>query len=517
MIMKNVLLGLLFLIGHLQLSHNLLAQPFLEWEKNYGGTALDGGLSGQQTVDGGYVVVGNSQSNDGDVGGNNGITDIWVLKLDVEGDLEWEENYGGTGDDIGFSIQQTTDNGYIVLGISTSIDGDVGGNNGSTDVWVVKLDMDGNLEWEENYGGTDIEQPYSIQQTTDGGYIVLAISESSDGDVGGNNGEFDIWCFKLNMAGDLEWEKNYGGSGFEAGGSIRQTTGGGYIVSCGTGSDDGDVGDNNGSFDVWILKLNTEGNLEWEKNYGGSGFDFSGDIRETEDGGYVVVGNSKSNDGDVGGNNGSDDIWLVKLDVDGNLEWEKNYGGTLKEFSNLIQQTEDDGYIVVGYSNSNDVDVGGNNGDQDIWVLKLDVDGNLEWEKNYGGTSQDFGNFIQETIDGSYIVMGSTMSNDGDVTMNNGDRDVWILKLSPTAVSVQEENVEPRLTISPNPSNGQITIASNDLIGPATIRIVDLLGLPVYAINEVQETLKIENISSGSYFVHVTADGVSFTKKLIVH
>ena len=307
---------------------NLYAQPSVAWETNLGGSLFDQAVSIKQTVDGGYIVAGTSESNDGNVGGNNGGFDYWIVKLAVNGSLVWETNLGGSGDDFARSIQQTIDGGYIVAGFSGSDDGDVGGNNGHLDYWIVKLSTNGNLVWETNLGGSESDYASSIQQTIDGGYIVGGVSLSDDGDVSGNNGDFDYWIVKLDTNGSLVWETNLGGSGHDVYSSIQQTADSGYIVAGDSESNDGDVGGNNGLDDYWIVKLAANGSMVWETNLGGSDRDLANSTQQTIDGGYIVAGSSLSNDGDVGGNNGGSDFWITKLDSNGSLVWETNLGGS---------------------------------------------------------------------------------------------------------------------------------------------------------------------------------------------
>lgn len=336
------------------INYGLIGQPEIEWEKNFGGTASDAAYSVRQTIDGGYVIAGCSKSGNLDVGGNNGDCDYWIIKIDESGNLEWEKNYGGSGVDIANSIEQTLDGGFIVAGTSTSNDGDVGENKGRTDCWIVKIDNLGNLQWENNFGGSSTDIANSIRQTTDGGYIVAGGSSSTDGDVGGNNGipYLDYWIIKLDTFGNLQWGEIYGGSKSDNAFSVQQTTDNGYIIAGSSSSSDGDVGGNKGSSDYWIIKLDQSGNLEWEKNYGGSEYDRPCSIQQTVVGGYIVAGLSTSNDGDVGGNNGfySADTWLVKLDEFGNLEWEENYGTNVDEWAYTMQQTSDGGYVIAGES-----------------------------------------------------------------------------------------------------------------------------------------------------------------------
>ncbi|MFB6257912.1 MAG: T9SS type A sorting domain-containing protein, partial [Flavobacteriales bacterium] len=208
-----------------------------------------------QTSDGGFLVGGESRSSNGDVGGNNGSGDHWLIKLDGSGNLEWEQNFGGSGSDGALSIVQSSDRGFTIAGNSESSDGDVGGNNGGFDQWVVKLDSTGTIQWEENLGGSAAEEARSIVQTPDGGYGIAGFSASSDSDVSGNNGVWDYWILKLNSSGSIQWEKNYGGSAFEDARSIIHTSDGGFAVAGESKSSDGDVGGNNGKRDFWVLKI----------------------------------------------------------------------------------------------------------------------------------------------------------------------------------------------------------------------------------------------------------------------
>jgi len=259
--MKTLIKLFSSILFFLSATHFLFAQPTIEWQQNYGGSSADYAQSIQQTLDGGYIVAGGSSSNNGDVSGNNGGWDYWILKLDGTGNVQWEQNYGGSGYDYAYSIQQTLDGGYIVAGRSSSNDGDVSGNNGGWDYWILKLDGTGNVQWEQNYGGSLDDGAFSIQQTLDGGYIVAGGSESNDGDVSENNGDAaDYWILKLDGTGNVQWEQNYGGSGNDRAYSIQQTLDGGYIVAGYSLSNDGDVSGNNGDYDYWIVKLSDDGN-----------------------------------------------------------------------------------------------------------------------------------------------------------------------------------------------------------------------------------------------------------------
>ncbi|HVX28799.1 MAG TPA: hypothetical protein VHB70_20795, partial [Parafilimonas sp.] len=228
--MKKTLFALLYITT---LCINIRAQqqtPFLQWQKTYGGNQQEYANSIEQTKDGGYIIAGNTYSkNNGDVTNNHGNSDYWIVKTDAFGNIQWQKSYGGSLNDVANSIQQTTDGGYIVAGYAASNNGDVIGNHGSADYWVLKLDASGNIQWQKSLGGSDFERANIIQQTVDGGYIVAGFSYSNNGDVTGNHGSADYWIVKLDSTGNIEWQKSLGGSAYEEPylHSIQQTTDGG--------------------------------------------------------------------------------------------------------------------------------------------------------------------------------------------------------------------------------------------------------------------------------------------------
>ncbi|MCU0347557.1 MAG: hypothetical protein MUC59_11485, partial [Saprospiraceae bacterium] len=261
---------LLFLIAFSFSSILVCSQPIIQWQKSFGGSSDDFVHSIQSVNDGGYIAIGGSLSNDGDVTGNHGGFDCWVVKLTENGSLQWQKSLGGLNNDVAYSIQQTNDGGYIIAGLSESNDGDVSGNYGDRDYWIIKLSEAGNIQWERNLGGSWGDEAWSIIQTNEGGYIVAGVSDSQDGEVTGNHGNEDIWIVKLTELGEVQWQKSFGGSGEDYANSIQQTSDGGYIVAGMSSSYNGDVSANHGNRDCWILKLSVIGEIQWEKALGGS-------------------------------------------------------------------------------------------------------------------------------------------------------------------------------------------------------------------------------------------------------
>jgi hypothetical protein len=255
------------------------------------------------------------------VRGFHGGVDMWVVKLTSTGDTVWTKCLGGTGNEFAQSIQQTTDGGYIVAGYTfLANNGDVSGNHGGMDFWVVKLTSTGSITWAKCLGGSDNDIANSVQQTADGGYIVAGSTQSNDGDVSGSHGIGDMWVVKLKNNGDIDWQKCLGGTGGQTAYSIQQTADGGYIIAGNSSSINGDLWlcyKNHGSNDYWIVKIDETGTIQWQKTFGGSGtFDEAQSIRPTKDNSYIVAGYTNSpNNGNVSGNHGSYDFWVVKMGV----------------------------------------------------------------------------------------------------------------------------------------------------------------------------------------------------------
>jgi len=497
----------------LLLATTITAQPSIEWQQTFGGSNWDEARSIQQTRDGGYIVTGTAGSQDGDAGPNNGYEDFWVLKLDSLGALQWKKLYGGSDLEEAFSIQLTSDGGYVVAGFAKSNDGDVSGHQGDFDAWVVKLDSAGEMQWQKCLGGTGWEDALDIQQTAEGGYIVAGRSGTPNGDVTVNHGSLDFWVVKLSNTGQIEWQKSLGGSFLDLAHSVSQTSDGGYIVAGGSNSPDGDVSNVHGNSDYWVVKLNFEGKIEWQKALGGTGTERANDIHQTQDGGYIVIGQSRSHNGDVSGNHGGFDYWVVKLNGTGAIEWQKALGGSGEDYGRAIEQTDDNGYVAIGLAGSFDGDVLGNDGGADFWVVKLSETGEIQWQKTLGGSMAETGHAVKQTKDGGFILAGDAWSNDGDVTGVQGKTDIWVVKLSPVSTSTSAPTLLP-LEIFPNPAAQYISIKSPALSGiisleegaepVLSISITDLLGREHLrsTFSDAQE-VDISAIPGGLYVVTV--------------
>ena len=411
--------------------------PEIEWQNAIGGTSNDWGHSCFEIDNGSFAVGGGAGSLNGDIFGNHGVNDMLFLKLDSTGAIVLQKCYGGDNTDASVSMEQTSDNGFILGGYSTSSDGDVTHHYGESyvgDFWVVKIDTAGIIEWENNLGGTGHDGVESISETTNGNFIVAGYSGSSDEDVTGHHGideAIDYWVIMLDSLGNLLWQHSLGGSESDNGLVVRETLDNGFIVGGYAGSADGDITGNHGGRDAWIVKLDQFGEMLWQKSYGGSEYDYTYSIVVEPDSTYLLLGFTNSTDGDVSENFGGDDCWLIKINNIGDIIWEKSYGGSMDDQGWSIYPTSDHGYIIGGRSESSDGDVSKNNGANDYWLLKVDSVGNKIWERSYGGTEGDYCFEIRETSDLGYIASGWAYSEDGDVMESNGNAERWVIKLSP--------------------------------------------------------------------------------------
>ncbi|MEI7897355.1 MAG: T9SS type A sorting domain-containing protein [bacterium] len=338
--------------------------------KTYGGLNNDYCTYVQQTSDGGYIMAGYTNNF-----GAGSMEDIYLVRTNSTGDTLWTKTYGGTGQERAYAVAQTSDGGFIITGYTNSF-GVV-----NADVYLIRTDGNGNTVWSKTYGGDGLDFGYAVKQTSDGGFIVAGST-----DLGSANGS--LYLLKIRSNGDTLFTKVIGGTGIDRASAIRQTTDGGFIIGGYTSSFGA------GGNDFYLLKTTSAGNISWEKTYGGANSDQGNDVQQTSDGGYIFAGNSMS----FGA--GAYDVYLIKTDANGVATWSKTYGGVNSEYGNAVQQTIDGGYIIAGYSASFPGD----------YLIKTDAAGNPLWTKTIGGPVFDWGNSMQQTIDGGFIIGGYTMS-----------------------------------------------------------------------------------------------------------
>jgi hypothetical protein len=368
---------------------------------------------------------------DGDIKPGHGGNDMWVAQLDSNRNIIWQQTIGGSGDDIARSIVATTDGKYLVTASSTSKDGDLTGGPGGSlnNIWVIKFNKDGTIVWKKPLGGTGDDMPYATTPTTDGGCVIAAVTTSND--IAGTvyHAAEDMLIIKLNADGNIVWQKTPGGSMSERAKAIVSTPDGGCMVLGYTNSSDGDLPTKHNSSDVWIMKLNANGSLVWQKFYGGSLEDYGSAIALTADGGCVIAVETASNDDHITNAHGHYDMWIVKLNPGGGISWQKTFGGSAYDTPASIIPTADGGYVVAGSSYSTDGDMVGNHGGVDIWIAKLNSEHTIVTKRILGGSNNDAASAIAVTSDNGYVLAGYANSTDGDIQDNHGAYDMWLFKI----------------------------------------------------------------------------------------
>jgi hypothetical protein len=535
--------------------------PVIKWQKTIGGAADDSLTTIVATADGGFIVSGYSNSG---ISGNktqspiSNSFDYWIVKLNSTGDVLWDKTIGGVRTDKDPVVIPTSDGGYLVGGTSNS---DSSGNkteydiNDSYDYWVVKLDADGNVLWNNTIGGIQLDVLVSLAQAADGNYILggysYTIGDRKYDKTDGNRGSSlwaDYWVVKLNSTGDrVLWNKVYGGKNEDILTSMVPTKDGGYML--GGYSYSPDEFEKSESFlgndDYWIVKIDGNGNKVWDKIYGGSLSDYLTSISSTKDGGCIIGGysNSPASFNKTGTFRGSMDYWILKTDSSRNVQWDKSYGGRLGDYLSSVQQTADGGYLVGGTSNSS---AGGgktenSKGLQDYWILKLNKKGGLVWNKTIGGTKIDRLSVIKELSSGEYILGGTSNSPvSGDKTDptvgGTGQNDFWILRMS-TNPTASQQPAQPVVSAvitnnaaldlkklwmqaTPNPTKGQVTVSYASLENvAATLIIYDNNGKTILqkslAAGKSSFQLDLSKQAPGTYYAVLNCNNSSVTRVIV--
>lgn len=356
------------------------------WEKTFGGSSDDRGQDIVATSDGGFLINGFSRSTDGDVAENFGFHDFWALKLNASGDIVWEKSFGFSGNDRSFASIETSDGGYFLSGfLDISASNGHGNDNGTAgrpskslfvkhgvgEFWGIKLSADGETQWRRYFGGSNNDRSYDAIQAHDGNIIMIGSSESDNFDISNPRGSYDFWAVKVNLQGDLIWEKNFGGSSIDIGYGISKTSDGNYIFVGDTRSNDVDVENFKGNTDFWVIKLDESGQMIWGKTYGGTDFDSARHGIELQNQDLFICGSSKSADDQVSENFGLNDVWLIHTNASGAIKSEINIGGAKLDFAQKAVQLSDGSVIVVGSSESSDQLVVENKGGKDVLVIKM--------------------------------------------------------------------------------------------------------------------------------------------------
>ncbi|MCB0698911.1 MAG: T9SS type A sorting domain-containing protein [Chitinophagaceae bacterium] len=491
--------------------------PQIIFQKNYGGSGNDVLYQYYTyTQDGNIVFWANTQSNDGDISKRVGTTDMWALNINSNGSTNWDKCYGTVMSSMPKGICLAKDGLYLSGNIDTT-GGSVSSCHGKYDYWCAKTDHTGNIVWEKSFGGSEIDYLYNSISTSDGGVLLIGTTVSNDGDVTGYLGLSGIWLVKLNENGGIVWENYIGNKDYttSAVDGIEKSNGGFVLVGV-----DGHPFD----FKYTIMNLDANGNLVYSKRYGGSDLDEPRRIRQTKDGGYIIVGYTKSIDGDVKNNHGKSDVWIVKTKSNLDLEWTKTYGGSDADAGSDIIECMEGGYIIAGGTGSIDGDVKGIHISPftqkgDAWVVKIDDTGTIEWQTCLGGTAGDGASGIIQASDSNYYVLGGTTSNDGDLTGNNGGIDLWYVKLShhPTTINnILDKNTN--VSVYPNPAQNKINfqLPNNDY-NKCRLTIYNIIGTKVANFDFVSEySWDVSCVPTATYHYEIQADNILIDRGKVV-
>ncbi|MFH1862466.1 MAG: hypothetical protein ABH878_06590, partial [bacterium] len=377
-----------FLVTFSLVAAALAQPPDTLWTQTFGGSADDYGNSVQLTTDGGYIIAGSTNSF------GAGAVDVYLIKTDASGSEIWSQTFGGSADDYGNSVQQTTDGGYIIAGSTNSC------GAGSSDVYLIKTDASGAQVWSQTFGYSGVDEGRNVQQTTDGGYIITGCTEFF------GIMSTEVYLIKTDGSGNLTWSNTFRAGSHNEGNSVQQTSDGGYII----------VGDASmaGYYEVYLIKTNAFGYQVWSQLFGEDGIDCGYSVQQTADGGYIIAGRTSSYGA------GIYDVYLIKTDRSGNLTWLRTFWGSGYDYGYSVQQTTDGGYIIAGTFDSVTFDV---------YLIKTNALGNQVWSQTFGGSGVDEGRSVQQTTDGGTIIAGWTNS------YGAGSWDVYLIRLeaeSPT-------------------------------------------------------------------------------------
>lgn len=506
----------------------LLAQDIL-WEKSYGGKHADYLFDVQSTADYGFILAGSSlsQKTGNKISDNEGNLDYWVWKMNEDGELDWQKNYGGPGADMLNSIRNTSDGGFILAGTSDSGKGLYKKDScrGNEDFWIIKLNAKGKEEWQKTIGGSGKDLVKTISQTIDGGYIVGGTSDSgishkilngsSDkyGKSERSRGSTDFWIIKLDEAGEIKWQRTLGGQYVDILESLIPTKDGGYLVG-GYSNSQASQDKNHegyGEGDYWIVKLDKEGKTEWQQNLGGNSDDHLYSVVQVNDNGYIIAGDSAS---DTSGNKsksnrGGTDFWVIKLDEQGGILWQETYHTGKTDILTSVVENTDGTILLGGYAQSEAF--GTNKKDKreinDYIALKISAEGDELWKETIGSNGEDILRKVIETRDGGYLLAGTSKGEiSRDKKSGNGTEDFWVVKLKDKDKK-REEN-KNKIEAIPNPA-GQFT---NIIVGfeftSGTLSIFDLAGRQLQSFDVTDRTIPIDlgSYPQGIYVVEVITD-----------
>ncbi len=499
------------------------------WEKSYGGIQSEYLFDAQPTADYGFILAGSSLSGKSGNKQQENIKDLdyWVWKMDEKGDLDWQKSFGGTGADFLQSIQNTIDGGFILAGTSTSMKGadKKDDNFGKEDFWIIKLNAKGDEEWQKTIGGTGRDVLTAISQTKDGGYIIGGSSESivSGLKSEASYGSLDYWILKLDSTGNIEWQKTFGGQFMDQLEIIQPTKDEGYIIGGWSNSlkSGNKTEDSFGEGDYWILKLDRNGEKEWERAFGGEEDDHLYTIIELKEGGYLAGGDSRSGtSGNKKRSNGrGTDFWLVKITETGETDWEETYDFGQTDVLTSITENGDGTLLLGGNAKTENTGLARTDkkGIDDYIALKIAADGEEKWRQTVGSAGEDNLKKLVETRDGGYLLAGTTNGKvSRDRNSGQGRRDFWVVKLR----DKDKEDENDRyvgLEAFPNPTENFTNIIVNHEFENGTASVYDISGKQIQSFEISSRTVPIDlqGLPVGIYIVTVTTNVSTESVKIL--
>ena len=538
---NKLILGMLFFLAS---STSITAQKIL-WEKSLGGKHGEYLYDAIATPDYGFILAGSSLSdkNGNKDESNKGDLDYWLWKMDEKGNLEWQKSFGGNKVDLLQSIALTYDGGFILGGTSSSDKGTIKTDacKGQEDFWIIKLNAKGQEMWQKTIGGSGMEKLLSIAPTKDGGYILGGTSSSDRNDTNGTDdpygkwedskGNLDYWVVKLDSKGTVEWQKTLGGKYHDELKSVHQTLDGGFILGGYSNSpvSGNKTAPNFGLGDYWVVKLNEDGNVQWQQTYGGDGDDNLFSLIPTKDGGYLLGGNSNSGatNSKSKTNKSGTDFWVIKVDAIGLIQWQYTYDFGKYDVLTSLVENKDGSFLIGGYAQS---ELGNKQkgtsktvkadkeGISDYIALKIDAEGKERWSKTVGSKGDEVLRKLLETRDGGYLLAGtSNGSISRDKKTAKGGNDFWVVKLR------DKEKVEKeRITLEaiPNPASSFTNVIINFEYKKGTATLYDLSGRSLQTIaitGERTVPVELNGLPKGIYVIEIKTDteegGVKVIKK----
>ena len=499
--MKKVLL-ILFIIFCFHFSFS----QELEWVKMFGGSSFEFRGNSVQ-IENGVIMLGETTSNDGDIVGGNTEPhyDGWVVKLDENGLIVWQSIISDFSHDIGLhEVIETSDGGFIVVGVV-----DAPGGQLDYKALVVKLNSEGVIQWERVYGGSSIDSANGVVEMPDNTLLVLINTTSTDGDVPENNGYYDFLLLNLSQEGDIIWSKVYGGLGKDVAGKINKISDTEYLLMGNSDSHLGEFSDNHGIYDALFIMVNELGETQWIKMIGGNREDIISKIIKSQEGGYLSIGYSKSNTDDVPDNLGEIDVWMIKFSEEFDIVWTKSYGGIGNDIFSSVVQTVQGDYLISGYTDSLEGFFSTQFGNDDAFFSKANDLGEIEWIKYLGGSESDYAKSVNLISNDKLFISGDTYSEDGLFEESKGNSDLWVMKFG-SFLSIDEFENE-RILLIPNPVNKKLFFSEKLF----NIEIYNLSGQLVKKINMANE-LNVDSLIIGTYILKARRkNGEIFQSKFI--